>query len=373
MARARLAVVVSLVGLIIGLARPVSAGPAVTAALVQTLKQPVAMTTRPGEPDAVYIAQKAGAVRRLLIAPDGSVTLDATVVLNLSKVASSKGSRGLLGIAFNPAGTKFYAFYSTLTNTSRVSEFPYNGTRALKKKQRVLLEFAIPANSAHYGGTIGFGPDSLLYISTGDGGAYPATTSPAQDLTSLLGKILRIDPKASALLPYTVPPTNPFLGRADARPEIFHLGLRNPWKWSFDRATGDQWIADVGEDTWEEVDHLPPGIGGANFGWILREGTDPFNGGAPPLGNVDPVYEYRHTNGNCSITGGYVYRGTAIADLAGAYVFSDYCGGVIQARHDDGTVDSFVTVSQPVGFGQDSQGELWVLSLGGGVYRLQPA
>ncbi|HVT78129.1 MAG TPA: PQQ-dependent sugar dehydrogenase [Acidimicrobiales bacterium] len=346
---------------------------ALKATKVQTLTQPVAMAVRPGEPNAVYIAQKTGAVRRLLLGSEGSVTLDSTVVLNLQKATFTNGAHGLLGLAFNPAGTYLYTVDSTKSATTQLAEFPFKSGRAVKKQQRVLLDIPVTNKAQHLGGNVAFGPDGLLYLSTGDGGVAGATTSPAQDLTSLLGKVLRIDPKPSATLPYTIPAANPFVGRSDARGEIFHLGLRNPWKWSFDRATGDQWIADVGENSLEEVDHLASGVGGANFGWNLREGTQPYNGGAKPAGNVDPVYEYSHKNGDCSITGGYVYRGTAIAGLAGNYVFSDYCGGVIHALHSDGIVDSFVTVSQPVSFGEDAHGELWVLSIDGSVYRLDPA
>jgi glucose/arabinose dehydrogenase len=322
----------------------------------------------------VYIAQKNGVVRRLLLGADGSVTLDATVVLNLHAAVATNGPRGLLGIAFNPAGTKFYASYITTAKTvSRLSEFPFGAGKAKKVKERVVLEFSTQDKAQHLGGTIAFGPDGFLYMSTGDGGIAGTTITTAQDPSSLLGKVLRISPKATATQPYTVPASNPFVGQAGARPEVFHLGLRNPWKFSFDRATGDQWIADVGETTLEEVDHVGAGVAGANFGWNLREGTQPYNGGDKPAGNVDPVYEYAHENGNCSITGGYVYRGTALADLAGSYVFGDFCGGGIRALHGDGTVENLGTASQPVGFGEDSHGELWVLSLGGGVYRLSPA
>jgi glucose/arabinose dehydrogenase len=196
----------------------------------------------------------------------------------------------------------------------------------------------------------------------------------AQNLGSLKGKIIRINPKASATKPYTIPPDNPFVGVSGARPEIWHLGLRNPWKWSFDKATGEQWIADVGADTLEEIDKVAAGFKGGNFGWNLREGSLPFNGGAKPPGAIDPFYEYPHDATHCSITGGFVYRGSLFPELVGNYVFTDYCGGEIRGLTPGGTAfDLGVTVPNPVSFGQDSQGELWILSIGGGVHRLVPA
>jgi glucose/arabinose dehydrogenase len=189
--------------------------------------------------------------------------------------------------------------------------------------------------------------------------------------------MLRISPRPAGGAPYTIPPDNPFVGRPDARPEIWAYGLRNPWRYSFDRATGDLWIGDVGQDAWEEIDRQPAGsAGGQNYGWNLVEGTHPYKGAAP-TGAVPPVYEYSHDGGGCAVTGGYVYRGSAIPDLVGAYVFADFCLGRLEAiRVRDGRVVAHaelgVTVPSVSSFGQDGSGELYALSLAGGLYRLAP-
>jgi glucose/arabinose dehydrogenase len=167
-----------------------------------------------------------------------------------------------------------------------------------------------------------------------------------------------------------VPGDNPFVHTQGAKPEIWHWGLRNPWRWSFDRANGEQWIGDVGQGLYEEVDHVGAGVRGVNFGWNNREGKHAYNGGAMPPGAVDPEIEVPHSNGSCANVGGYVYRGAALAGLGGTYLFSDNCRGQIVAASGGVTHDVGVTISQPSSFGEDSSGELWVLSLSGPVFRL---
>lgn len=340
----------------------------VKAVLAKTLTQPTDMAVRPGETNTVYVSQKTGAVRRLRVSGN-SVTLDSVVVLSVADRLSTQNERGLVGITFSPNGAKFYAAYVTKSGALRLAEYPYANGKANKSKERVLLDNPHPSTH-HYSGHIAFGKDKLLYMAIGDGFNDGAT---ARDMNSLLGKIIRINPAPSASKPYTIPPTNPFVGQAGKRGEIFHFGLRNPWRWSFDKQTGDQWISDVGQDTLEEVNKLGPGAKGADFGWNLREGTQPYNGGAKPPGAIDPVYEYNHNLGDCSITGGYVYRGTKLTGLAGAYLFTDYCRGKLRALTTSGVVELGPTIDNAVSFGQDSQGELWVLSIQGGVYRLLPA
>ena len=230
--------------------------------------------------------------------------------------------------------------------------------------------------SNHNGGNLVFGPDGYLYIGLGDGGSGGDPHGNAQSLGTLLGKMLRIDPRPSGDSPYGIPPDNPFVDTQGARAEIWAYGLRNPWRYSFDRSTGDLWIGDVGQSAWEEVDRQPASSdGGENYGWNVREGSHPYADGSAPDA-VDPVYDYPHSDGGCVVTGGYVYRGAAIPDLVGAYVFADFCLGTLEVlRHDGDTAvvtDLGPTVQAVSSFGEDAAGELYVLSLAGGVYRVVP-
>jgi glucose/arabinose dehydrogenase len=217
------------------------------------------------------------------------------------------------------------------------------------------------------------GPDGMLYIGFGDGGSAGDPNGNAQNLGTWLGKILRIDPRPRAGAPYTVPADNPFVGRAGARPEIWMYGLRNPWRFTFDRQTGDVWIGDVGQNSYEEIDFAPAGDTGANWGWNLREATHEFRGAQPPDGR-DPIVETKTGEDNCAIIGGYVYRGRAIPRLHGAYVYGDNCNpavvGVVQR---DGRVVEQRTIGEVedlTSFGEDPQGEVYALSRAGTVYRL---
>jgi glucose/arabinose dehydrogenase len=222
-----------------------------------------------------------------------------------------------------------------------------------------------------------FGPDGKLWIGTGDGGSAGDPRGNAQNRGVLLGKMLRVDVDSGD--PYGIPPDNPFVGQQGTRPEVWGLGLRNPWRYSFDRATGDLWIADVGQNSWEEVNLVPAGSrGGINFGWNRMEGTHCF----PPSANCDraglqlPIHEYgTRDRGNCSITGGYVYRGRAYPAMVGGYFYGDYCSGRIWALapRGDGTwenVELLDTNLQITSFGEDEAGELYVTAMDGGIYRL---
>ena len=229
----------------------------------------------------------------------------------------------------------------------------------------------------HNGGQLAFGPDGDLYIGLGDGGSEGDPHDNGQSLRTLLGKILRISPRPAGGKPYGIPPGNPFAGRGDAQPEIWAYGLRNPWRFSFDPATGDLWIADVGQDSWEEIDRQPGGSsGGQNYGWNRLEGTHPYHG-QPPSGTVPPVVEYSHDGGACSVTGGYVYRGSALPELRGSYLYGDYCAGWLAAVATSGDSVSQprqlgVRVPQLSSFGVDQAGAIYALSLDGPIYRLVP-
>ncbi|MDP9387606.1 MAG: PQQ-dependent sugar dehydrogenase, partial [Actinomycetota bacterium] len=337
---------------------------------VAELAQPVALAVRAGE-DALYVAEKGG---RLRVVRGGAV--DPTPVLDLSGEVSKGGEQGLLGVAFAPAGTHVYVNYTDRAGDTRVVEYAVADGRVDPSSRRELLVVDQPFAN-HNGGQLTFGPDGLLYVGLGDGGSGNDPMDNAQRLDTLLGKLLRIDPRPSTSQPYTVPPGNPFAGRAGARPEIWAYGLRNPWRFSFDRTTKDLWIGDVGQNAREEVDRVPgSSTGGENYGWSRLEGTTPVRGRRPP-GAVDPVHEYRTANGNCAVTGGYVYRGAQLPALQGTYVFADFCRGQLMGLRSDGAgrfraAPLDLQVDNVSSFGEDQAGELYVLSLSGPVLRLAP-
>jgi glucose/arabinose dehydrogenase len=230
----------------------------------------------------------------------------------------------------------------------------------------------------HNGGSLVMGPDNMLYIGVGDGGGAGDTLHNAQNLDALLGKILRIDPHPNGSAAYTIPSDNPFANAAGDRPEIWMWGLRNPWRFSFDRLTHDTWIGDVGQNLYEEVDYAPAGQSGINWGWNQREGFHPFNGGAEPDGARDPILERSHDAGDCAIIGGFVYRGSAIASFNGAYVFGDECTGELRAVvQSDGKVaqrrDLHLNVDQLTTFGEGPSGGIFAASRAGKIYYLAPA
>jgi glucose/arabinose dehydrogenase len=334
---------------------------------VATVEQPLAIAIRRGDP-SLYTAEKTG---RVVAIRDGKV--EARPVLDLSDDVSLGGEQGLLGLAFSPDGRSLYVNYTDGDGDTRIVGYTMRGDRAVVSSRRQVLFVDQPYEN-HNGGDLVFGPDGDLYIGLGDGGSGGDPHGNGQSLGTLLGKMLRIRPTPAGAEPYRVPADNPFVGDPEARPEIWAYGLRNPWRYSFDPATGDLWIADVGQSDWEEVDRLPAGsAGGANFGWNLLEGTHRF-AGAAPAGAVPPVYEYSHASG-CVVIGGDVYRGSAIPALVGNYVFADFCSGTLQAlrlQPDGSVTHQSLGVSLPnvSSFGAGPDGELYVTSLDGGVYRL---
>jgi glucose/arabinose dehydrogenase len=338
---------------------------------VARLEEPVALMTRPGDP-ALYVALKGGRV--VAVAPDRSTR----TVLDLTGRVSLCNEQGLLGITFSPDGRFLYTDRTDVAGDTRVTEFAFEDGQAVAESERDVL-FVDQPYANHNGGQLAFGPDGYLYIGLGDGGSGGDPHGNGQSLSTLLGKILRISPRPTGSEPYAIPPDNPFVGRDGARPEIWAYGLRNPWRFSFDRETGDLWIGDVGQSAWEEIDVEPAGSGGGrNYGWNVLEGTHPYAGGSTD-GMTPPVYEYANDEGGaCAVTGGYVYRGTDIAELDGWYVFADYCAGHLEALRlgGDGTVRRRtlgLTVGAITSFGEDAEGELYALSRAGGVYRLTPA
>lgn len=333
---------------------------------IAVLEQPLDLASRPGDA-RLYIAEKTGRVR--VVEPDGAVAADP--FLDLSDRVSTDSERGLLGIVFAPDGSRFYAHYSDVDGAGRLASWALAGGSLDPASEIEHLVVAQPFSN-HNGGQIAFGPDGLLYWGLGDGGSGGDPEGNGQDPSTLLGSILRIEPLADPAEPYRIPPDNPFVGDPDARAEIWIWGLRNPWRFSFD-ADGGVWIGDVGQNALEEVDFLPAGsAAGANLGWNALEGTVPFAGDAPPDA-IPPVFEYGHDVG-ISITGGFVYRGSAIPALAGRYVFGDFGSGFVAAlAREEGAWRALrlpVEVPQLASFGQDAEGELYALSLAGPVYRL---
>jgi glucose/arabinose dehydrogenase len=295
-----------------------------------------------------------------------------------NRVNTSGSEEGLLGFAFAPdfaTSGSFYVYYSAANpRRSVISRFTASaGSAAVSSSETVLLEISQPFSN-HNGGQIAFGPDGDLYIGLGDGGGNSGPNS--QDLSTLLGKLLRIDVAAGGA--YRVPVDNPFVNQPGTRGEIWAWGLRNPWRYSWDSATGDLWLADVGQNRREEVNIITKG---SNYGWNLMEGSECFGGGngCNQTGLTPPLLEYQ-TGANCSISGGFVYRGSAIPELRGAYVYGDYCSGRVWALRYDGarvTEQRELAVAgfRISSFAQDRSGELYVLDhteSGGGIYKLIP-
>lgn len=336
---------------------------------------PTDLVPRPGT-DTLYVAERPG---RVVTLTDGTL---GDPVLDISDDVVTDVEQGLLGIEFSPDGGTLYVNYSLAPGgDTRVDAYTMTGDVADPGSRRELLAVDQPYAN-HNGGDLAIGPDGYLYIALGDGGSAGDPEGNAQDTGALLGKVLRIDPsQPGGGRAYTVPDDNPFADGSGGAPEVWLYGVRNPWRISFDAETGDLWIADVGQNAFEEIDLLPAaegGGGGANLGWDEMEGAHPYEGGSNPEGAVLPVFEYDRSGGGCSITGGVVYRGEAIPELTGAYLFTDYCAGQIRALRADGgqTVDDRTfdaEASEPVAFGVDSAGEVYVLSLAGPIHRIESA
>ncbi len=327
----------------------------------------------------LFVVEQRGRVR---ILKDGAIL--PTPFLDISSRVSFGSERGLLSIAFPPGRgrkSEFYADYTDVRGDTVISRFTVSGDPnvADATSEQILLSIAQPFAN-HNGGQLVFGPDGYLYVGMGDGGDAGDPNNNAQNLGSLLGKILRIDVRGAAS-PYGIPPDNPFAGSSSSRPEIWAYGLRNPWRFSFDRKTNVLYIADVGQGAWEEVDVQPAeSTGGENYGWRLTEGNHCFtpSTGCPTAGITFPVAEHSHAGGNCSVTGGFAYRGRDFDALTGIYFYGDYCSGRIWGlrRTDTGWDD--IELLKPgfaiSTFGEDEAGEIYVADYTGGViHRLTDA
>lgn len=339
---------------------------------------PTVLLARPGHPDQLFIAERAGKV--LLAHPASGSTLfrvdTAHPLLDLSHVVATAGEEGLLGLAFDRSGSTLYVSYDIESNDSRVVSYPVGGTSEAPTiasgHSTLVLAVDQPDETNHKGGDLQLGPDGDLYVGLGDGGNEGDPHQFGQNPRTLLSKILRLDV------------SHPSAGRPV--PVTFISGVRNPWRFTFDTGTGDLWIGDVGQNAVEEVDRIPAGKGaGANLGWSGYEGTHVFEASRRPARSVPPLYELLHDTGACALTGGWVYRGHAIPSLVGAYVFADFCLTGLAALRSDGSRTSQGTVTDESGLahtdaavgvesiGTDAAGELYALGLEGQIWRLDPA
>ncbi len=361
----------------------VSRQPGVALKRIGNFDAPVYVTGAPSFPELLFVVEQPGRVEVL----NGGRRL-ARPFLDISDLVSFEGERGLLSIAFPPnykRSKRFYVYYTDNAGNIRVDEFHRrSATRAARGSRRTVIEIPHPVNANHNGGQLQF-LGQLLYFGTGDGGSGGDPPNNAQNKESLLGKLLRIDPRPSGGQPYSVPGDNPFVGKP-GRDEIYSYGLRNPFRFSFDTVTADQpriAIADVGQNRFEELDYTTAADArGANFGWDAFEGLAPYedeNSGTPdPGGTMKPILAYPHSRGgSCGIIGGYVVRDRRLPSLRGRYIYADLCEGEIRSlvphlRRAGTDRKLGLSVSSPSSFGEDTKGRIYVVSLEGAVSRLVP-
>lgn len=347
--------------------------------VLTNLDEPVYVTAPPGDSTRLFIVEKAGIIR---IYKDGALL--STPFLNLADRTTKDSEQGLLGLAFAPdyaTSGRFYVSYTTTgsgaAGHSVISRFIVSGNPDISGTAETVLLEADQPYSNHNGGMITFGPDSLLYIAFGDGGDGGDPEETGQRLTDLLGSMLRIDVSGAT---YTSPPDNPFVNADEARDEIWNYGLRNPWRFSFDRLTGDLYIGDVGQGQYEEVDVVAAADGGGqNFGWDDMEGNHCYeDSDCNDNDSIRPVLEYNHGGNRCAVTGGYVYRGTAIPAIVGHYFYADYCSGSLRSFRRTGTgqitdKQTWSGISGAVtSFGEDGRGELYITTQSGRLLRFAP-
>lgn len=355
------------------------------------IEAPTGFTTRPGYPN-LYLTERNGHVRQLTVDiqydNDGNVRhtgyyVERGYVLDIARDVSTQGERGMLGIAFSSDGRTIFVSYTDRDGRLRVSSWKVGDYSVDYDTRKDLLTIDHPREERIGGGLV-MGPDGFLYIGTGDGGGLGDPDQNAQNTHSLLGKILRIDPGGGlGNFPYGIPDTNPFRDGVDGAPEVWSYGLANPWRFTFDRITRDLWIADVGALDIEEIDFAPvDGNGlaarGANFGWNKMQGSRP-TGDETPDDAVGPVFEYAK-GADCAVVGGALYRGLAVPGMAGAYIYGDFCSGQIRGLITDGgsvldhrELGISVPPNTLSAFGETNDGEIWVLSLDGRIFRIDPA
>lgn len=341
-------------------------------------ESPVHITHAGDNSGRLFVVEQRGRIQEL----DNGIFLDISDRVR-SPFSDGGNEEGLLSLAFPPGygfgKDHFYVYYTRTDGNNQVSRFSLSGDPDIAdpNSEETIITLDHPTYSNHNGGQLFFGDDGFLYISTGDGGGGGDPDKNGQDTNSLLGKLLRIDVEAG-VDPYQIPPSNPFVGEPDHRGEIWSLGLRNPWRFSFDRLTGDLYLGDVGQGSWEEVDFQPAGsLGGTNYGWNIKEGLECYNAAnCDDQGMTDPVFVYpTHVDGTCSITGGYVYRGQDYPGLYGSYIYGDYCNGNIWGLNNQAgewanqlLLDTSLSIST---FGEDENGELYLADIStGDIYQV---
>jgi glucose/arabinose dehydrogenase len=343
--------------------------------IVSGFTKPLGMTSFYGDRLIIYVLEQGGIIRVI-----ENEEMRSDPFLNISNKVRTQGSeQGLLGIALDPdylSNGIFYLNYSDRDGDTVIARYQANEDRytANPDSEQIILTQNQPYSN-HNGGNLVFGPDGFLYIGLGDGGSGGDPELRAQNPETLLGKMLRISVQDQEM--YAIPSDNPYQG-SGGRAEIWAMGLRNPWRYSFDRLTGDLWIADVGQGNWEEINFTPADTEpGMNFGWYYREGTHPFKGDPPnPSELIDPVFEYDHSMGSCSVTGGFVYRGEILPDWYGVYFFGDFCNGkiwgLLQTENEGWRVEQlFETGVNISSFGEDVFGELYLIAHNGTLYQLR--
>ena len=346
--------------------------------VVSGLSSPVHLTAPAGDA-RLFVVEQAGRIR---VVKNGQLL--AAPFLDIAARVKSGGEQGLLSMAFDPgygATGHFYVYYTSQPDGDIVVE-RFGGTPGADVASpagTVVITIPHPGATNHNGGLVTFGPDGMLYLGTGDGGGGGDPTGNAQNTGVLLGKLLRIDVRT---LPYTIPAGNPFVGRPGSRGEIWAFGLRNPWRFAFDRATAPAtlYVADVGQGAWEEIDVVSSTAAGLNFGWNRYEGNHCYPSSVTTCSLagevVIPAAEYDHSAGRCSITGGFVYRGSAIPEAAGQYFYSDYCAGFLASLGGSAAAGftsrtwTVPNVGNVLSFGEDAARELYLLSANGSVYRI---
>ncbi|MBI3817493.1 MAG: PQQ-dependent sugar dehydrogenase [Planctomycetes bacterium] len=377
---------------ILGSSLCAQATPIKTVLFKNGFSSPIFVTAPPGDFNRVFVVERAGKIK---IVKNGTTL--ATPFLDITALTTLAGERGLLSMAFHPnfaANGYFFVYYTNSAGNIVIARYKaVGGGDVASPAGTILLTINHPTNSNHNGGQVAFGPDGYLYFATGDGGSANDPPNNAQNLNSLLGKMLRIDVNLG--VPYGIPSTNPFASSTTAMKEIWAIGHRNPFRFSFDRVTGDLVVGDVGQDAWEEIDfqagtftptvNTPP-----NYGWRCLEGTHATNLAGCTYPNpypnaIPPIYEYPHSTGNCVI-GGYVYRGCMIPDLRGTYFFADngnskiwsfvYSGGIMtnfQERTSQLAPGGGLSISGIPSFGEDAMGEMYIVDMSGGeIFKIVP-
>lgn len=393
----RIILVFGLAGIIFGMGFPGAVAraaavqwPIISLSLIASgLPLPVSIVHADDKSGRLYVVEQAGTIRVLL-----NGTPQATPFLDVHTLVTCCGERGLLGLAFPPgyaAKNHFYVYYTNLNGDIVIARYNTTLDRSLAdpNSEVIVLTIAHPLYINHNGGQLAFGPDGYLYAGVGDGGSAGDPNNHGQSLNTLLAKILRLDVEGSGCVQspprtqnYCIPADNPYLPTAGARPEIWALGLRNPWRFSFDRQTGDLYIGDVGQNIEEEIDFQPSSsAGGENYGWNILEGNlcySPASGCIAPARYSAPVATYDHGSGTCAVIGGDVYRGPPVfVNMQGVYFYADYCKGNIYGLKNDGGWQTTLLTTAPFTistFGEDESGLIYVGDYGGGaVYQIQAA